>query len=202
MKVVLRRHAPTEWNLESKYLGHTDQPLAPEGVRLAKTVPGDATAARVYTSTLARTRETAAIIYPRAAIVPRRDLMEMNFGVFEGRSSRELENDPEYIAWLDSNCESPCPGGECKRDFTARCRAAFLEILGREVRNGGTTLHILVHGGVIMAILSGFTFPEREYFAWNTAYCGGYELEFVDSGGDKPLRLVRELTADEGTEPA
>lgn len=187
MKIVLRRHAPTRGNLETRYAGFTDESLAPEGVSLAQSVEQDENVGRVFVSALKRARETAEILYPNASLAVRPDLNEMNFGDFENQIHEELVNDDRYLAWLDSLCETPCPGGESKASFTDRCRAAFSSVLAEA---GDDDVHMVVHGGVIMSIMSGFVRPEREYFSWHVGYCEGY---VVEPDGDGHFRLTVEI---------
>lgn len=187
MKVVLRRHAPTQGNLESRYAGGTDESLAAEGVRLAQALDKDESVRRVFVSGLRRTRETAKILYPNAVLLPRSDLNEMHFGAFENRNHEELAKDDRYRAWLDSMCEAPCPGGESKAAFTERCRAAFSSVLAEA---DGGDIHMVVHGGVVMSIMSGFVSPTREYFSWRVGYCEGYVIE---PDADGRFRLAAEI---------
>ena len=190
MKICIRRHAPTEGNLLSQYIGRTDQPLSREGEATARRAGPHGGVERIHTSRLLRTRMTAEILYPDAEIMPCAGLDEMDFGRFEGRGWRELEGDDAYREWLDSGCEAPCPGGEDKEGFSRRCRDAFAAILADEFARGEPELHLVVHGGTIMAVLSAFAEPEREYFSWRAGFCGGYLLECPDPAAERPLRLV------------
>lgn len=194
MLVSLRRHAPTAGNLAKHYIGRTDLPLSPEGVALAGRAGADPAVARAHTSTLRRTIETAKILYPNAAVAPCAGLMEMDFGVFEGKSHDELAGDPDYVAWIGSNCETPCPGGEQKDDFTERCRRAFSAIIEEERGAEAETVHFVLHGGVIMALMSGMVGPERDFYRWRAGYCGG----FVVAGGPGGWRLERDVPALNG----
>jgi broad specificity phosphatase PhoE len=67
-----------------------------------------------------------------------------------------MEDDAAYRAWIDSNCEAPCPGGEARDSFATRtCRA--MEGLVRAAWSRGERLVVVVaHGGTIMAVLDGF----------------------------------------------
>jgi alpha-ribazole phosphatase len=103
----------------------------------------------------------------------------MRFGSFENRNFRDLEADPAYAAWVASGCELPCPGGESREEFTRRCRETFLAIVRSGRDAGAESLHFVVHGGTIMAVMSGFATPERDYFAWRAGFCGGYVLESI-----------------------
>ncbi len=202
MMVHLRRHAPTRGNLQSRYIGASDQPVAPEGYALLTALPCEPLVRKVYVSSLLRTRQTAACLYPNAEIVAISELNEMNFGTFETRSWQEMEHDPEYRRWVDSGCELPCPGGESREEFSTRCAHAFSEILASEYACGSAALHLVVHGGTIMALLSRFALPERGYFDWKTGYCQGFILACADPHREKPLVLTQTLGQEIGGEPA
>ena len=121
MLIYLLRHGQTEYNAQKRYQGQRDIPLSPEGA--AQLCRADFDPAVVYVSTLQRTSQTARILFPEAKLVPVDGLKEMCFGSFEGRNFIEMEKDPEYQAWVKANCESPCPDGERKTDFSDRiCR--------------------------------------------------------------------------------
>lgn len=182
MRVSLIRHAQTRGNLASNYVGWTDEPLSPEGVATARNAARDESVKEVYTSTLSRTIQTAGILYPNAVVFPLEGLKEMHFGRFEGRGWRELEEDAEYAAWLASRCEAPCPGGESKAEFTLRCRLTFSGLIRECGEAGRERASFVVHGGVIMAIMSGFVESERDYFSWKAGFCGGFVIESTDAG--------------------
>ncbi len=67
------------------------------------------------------------VLFPDAELVVVEELKEMCFGSFEGRNYMEMEHDPEYLAWVEADCESPCPDGERRPNFAAHlhglCRA-------------------------------------------------------------------------------
>ena len=79
---------------------------------------------------------------------------------------------------MEGNCAGPIPGGEHPDQFMARCRAAFAPLLERPAE--GTTA-LVVHGGTIMAILSGFARPERPYFSYQVKNGRGYRCSLEDS---------------------
>lgn len=197
MKVTLLRHSQTRDNLLGRYLGHGDLPLCDQGQDLARQVPPRLDVARVHTSTLVRTVETARILYPRAQIHRHPRLMEINFGDFEGKTWRDLEQDPRYRHWVDHLCEPPCPGGEAKADFTRRCVRAFGEILEEEAAQGAEELHLVVHGGTVMAVMSCLATPPRPYFDWSPGFCGGYLLAY-QPGQSRPLALIESIRPKEG----
>ena len=95
----------------------------------------------VYVSPLKRARETASILFPEAVQVVIPELAEMNFGKFEGRNYKEMENDPDYRAWVEGMCLGKCPGGESREEFCARTCEAFLEVLRQVPQNATETFN-------------------------------------------------------------
>ena len=95
----------------------------------------------VYVSPLKRARETASILFPKAVQVVIPELAEMNFGKFEGRNYKEMENDPDYRAWVEGMCLGKCPGGESREEFCARTCEAFLEVLRQAPQNVTETFY-------------------------------------------------------------
>ncbi len=134
----------------------------------------------VYVSPLKRARETASILFPKAVQVVIPELAEMNFGKFEGRNYKEMENDPDYRAWVEGMCLGKCPGGESREEFCARTCEAFLEVLRQVPQNATETFNrnlnietgktwesgetgekisylvIVAHGGTQMAVMNRF----------------------------------------------
>ena len=186
-EIIFLRHGTTPGNKLHQYVGRTDEALSPEG-KAALAEFSYPRADMVYISPMLRCRETAEILFPDAKLIPVHDLREMDFGHFEGRSYLDMADDPEYRSWVDSNCEAPSPGGEVKADFTARCCAAFEAVLAAD---DAKRLIFVVHGGTIMAILSRFGLPSREYYAWSVGNGHGFRLAFDPS--DRMLHLLEEL---------
>ena len=95
----------------------------------------------VYVSPLKRARETASILFPEAVQVVIPGFSEMNFGKFEGRNYKEMENDPDYRAWVEGMCLGKCPEGESREEFCARTCEAFLEVLRQVPQNATETFN-------------------------------------------------------------
>lgn len=175
MRVCLLRHGETAWNAQGRYLGRTDLPLTPAG--RAALGPAGFTPALVYVSPLRRTAETAEILFPGAEQSAVPDFREMDFGVFEGRSWRDMEDFAPYREWVDSGCRSPVPGGESMERFCQRTCAAFEALMDREAEAGEPLLAIVAHGGTQMAVLERFALPRRDYFSWRGPLGGGFVLD-------------------------
>ena len=188
MKVYLLRHGETEYNTQRRYLGRSDIPLSPRG--LADLAPADFCPQKVCISPLRRTAETAKILFPTARLVPIDGLREMDFGIFEGRTSLDMANLPEYREWVDGGCLGRIPGGERKAEFCQRTCAAFSMLADQAADAGEELLTIVAHGGTQMAVLERFALPSRDYFAWRGPYGGGFVLDGSRWRTDRALKLL------------
>ena len=175
MLVYMLRHGETDYNRDSKYQGRRDIPLSENGLKKLKKADFDPDI--VYVSPLIRAKQTAERLFPNARQIDIPELMEMDFGIFEGRSHREMENDPVYRKWVDGMCEDRIPGGEKKSEFTDRVCRGFERIVDSAVDNGRETLVIVAHGGTQMAALERFGLPRRDYYKWIGPLAGGYVFQ-------------------------
>jgi alpha-ribazole phosphatase len=173
VRVRLIRHGQTAGNRLRRYIGVTDQPLSPEGIEAASRCAKDPALDRVWVSPLTRARETAAILFPNARQIVIDGLREMDFGAFENRSADEMRDDPAYRAWVDGMCRAACPGGESMADLSARAAAAFADLL----RQADGDVTIVTHGGVIMAILSQFAVPKKDFYDWYADNLAGFSAD-------------------------
>lgn len=187
MLVYLLRHGKTAWNLEGRYQGRSDIPLCEAGRKALK--PAGFVPERVYVSHMKRAAETAQFLFPGVQPIAVPGLEEMDFGAFEGKSFRDLADDPAYRAWVEGNCTAPCPGGEGREDFSRRVCAAFERLMAREREQ----LVIVAHGGTQMAILERYGRPHRDYFAWQSPNGGGFLLEAEHWEQTRELKLLREI---------
>jgi probable phosphoglycerate mutase len=117
--VYLARHGETAWSLSGQHTGLTDLPLTPNGERNARRL-GDRlkglTVVKVFTSPLLRARRTCELagFGARAEVEP--DLVEWNYGQYEGRTSAEiLKERPGWLLFRDG-----CPDGESPKQVGTR----------------------------------------------------------------------------------
>jgi len=117
--VYLARHGETAWSLSGQHTGLTDLPLTERGERNAGSL-GERlrglTFARIFTSPLQRARRTCELagFGDRAEIDS--DLVEWNYGDFEGRTSADIHQErPGWHIFRDG-----CPGGETPAQVDAR----------------------------------------------------------------------------------
>ncbi|NLL39270.1 MAG: histidine phosphatase family protein [Clostridiales bacterium] len=190
MELILIRHSMTRGNLQRRYVGITDEPLCPEGVELARSRA--AIFPRVeclYVSPLVRCGQTADILYPGVPRTVCKDFRETDFGRFEYKNYEELKDDPDYQKWLDSGGTIGFPGGESMEEACERVLAAFDRMLHDLKEKNISTAAAIIHGGTIMAIMSGRIIPKRSFYDWQLKNCEGYLLLEHENCG---LKLVRE----------
>lgn len=188
MRVWLLRHGETDYNAQQKYLGRTDLSLSERG-RKALT-RAEFSPEVVYVSPLRRTAETAELLFPGARQMAVPGLQEMDFGLFEGKSWREMERLPAYRAWVDGGCLDAPPGGESRAQFCDRICAAVQALLDRATAAGAERLVIVAHGGTQMAALERFALPRRDYYSWNGPLGGGFVLDGSRWGAEGTLTLL------------
>ena len=136
-------------------------------------------------------RQTAEILFPGAKQVQVQDLREMCFGSFEGRNYKEMEHDPDYLAWVQANCETTCPDGERKTDFCNRTCAAFSKLVEENLAQGREVMVIVAHGGTQMSVMERYAVPHKEYYQWCAPNAGGYLLDACDWQKDHILHLIK-----------
>jgi broad specificity phosphatase PhoE len=117
--VYLARHGETAWSLTGQHTGLTDLPLTENGERNARRL-GERlrglTFPTVYTSPLQRAVRTCALAGFGAAAEVDRDLLEWNYGKYEGlRTAEILAERPDWQLFRDG-----CPGGESPQQVGAR----------------------------------------------------------------------------------
>jgi probable phosphoglycerate mutase len=125
----LVRHGETEWSLSGRHTGRTDIPLTAHGreraVELGKFL-AETKFAAVRCSPLRRARETCEIAgYGDVAVVDP-GLMEWDYGVYEGRTSQEIQAEiPGWSVWKDA-----IVGGETVEQVGARADGVIARALG------------------------------------------------------------------------
>lgn len=175
LKIVLVRHSITAGNLAAQYIGSTDQPLCPEGVKLARCAAQSMPQVdRIYRSPILRCRQTAALLYPDQISREIADLREADFGICEGKTYAELAADPAYQEWITSSGALPPPGGESAALFSKRCVAAFCSVLYEMAHDNISCAACIIHGGSIMAIMTALASPKRHFYDWQVDNCCGF----------------------------
>ena len=109
--VTLARHGETAWTVSKQHTGRTDLPLTERGEadarRLGARLRGQRFV-RVWTSPLLRAAKTCELAGFGASAETDADLLEWDYGKYEGRTSAEIH--AERPGW--NLFREGCPGGE------------------------------------------------------------------------------------------
>ena len=148
MTVFAIRHGATEWSLNGRHTGTTDIPLTADGRRLAALLR-PALSGRgfklVLVSPLQRARETCARAGLAAKAIVEPDLVEWNYGEYEGLTPRQIdERAPGWLVFRDG-----CPGGESPEQVAARAD----RVIAR-ARAGGGDVALFAHGHVLRVLVA------------------------------------------------
>lgn len=152
-RLLLTRHGETMWNVEKRLQGHTDIELNATGIEQAEALAARLAGANpvaIYTSDLSRAAKTAAIIKeknPVSELVKTPELRERNWGAFEGKKWREVEEAmPHEIEKLRTNPFDYQPvDGESRADVLARIKKFISGVIAR---HPGDFVVIVTHGGI------------------------------------------------------
>jgi probable phosphoglycerate mutase len=117
--VYLARHGETAWTLSGQYTGLTDLPLTERGERNARRLEErlrGLSFTRVFTSPLQRARRTCELAGFGAVAEIDSDLVEWNYGDYEGQRTAEIR--AKRSGW--ELFRDGCPGGEAPAQAAAR----------------------------------------------------------------------------------
>ena len=213
-RLVILRHGRTAWNAEGRAQGHADVPLDEVGREQAASVAPYVASlgpAALWTSDLARARQTCAYLEEATGLVATEDprLREFDVGLRQGLTVAELaqRHPDEHAAWLRGH-HSDVPGAEGDAAVRARMVPALRSFLDG-MAPGGTGV-VVTHGAAlkvaVVALLGwpdglGVTLRGLDNCGWVTVEelglggrlrLAGYN-ESVRPGHDAPARLPDEL---------
>ena len=175
--IYVARHGETAWSLSGQHTGTTDLPLTERGERNARSL-GERlkglTFAKVLTSPLQRAMQTCTLTgFAREAEIDP-DLVEWNYGEYEGRRTAEIRAErPDWLVFRDG-----CPGGESPQQIGARADRVVNRLRGAE----GDVL--LFSSGHFLRVLAarwlGLDPGYARYFLLSTASLGALAFDHHD----------------------
>jgi broad specificity phosphatase PhoE len=172
--VYLVRHGETAWSLSGQHTGLTDLPLTDRGElnasRLVERLKG-LRFAKVFTSPLRRAMRTCELAGFAAHAEVDRDLLEWNYGEYEGRRTDEIHAErPDWQLFRDGS-----PGGESPQQVGARADRVVKRM--REIQGNVLIFssgHIL---RVVAARWLGLEPDAGKYFLLSTASLSALSYE-------------------------
>ena len=179
MNVFVIRHGETAWSLSGQHTGTTDIPLTDNGRRLAKRlrpILAKEVFARVFVSPLQRARETCELAGLGNGAVIDTDLVEWNYGEYEGLTPKQIhERAPGWLIFRDG-----CPGGESPEQVGARVDRVIAR--SREVEGD---VALFAHGHVLRVLVA----------RWIGLPAGAGQHFLLDTGTLCVLGYYREIPA-------
>lgn len=165
-KVYLLRHGETEWSLNGRHTGVTDIPLTEKGrmaAQLLRPILAKESFALVLTSPLQRARETCELAGLGQSANVEQDLMEWNYGEYEGLTTEQIRlARPGWSVFRDG-----CPGGELPEQVGARAD----RVLAR-VRAAEGNVALFAHGHILRVLAArwiNLSASHGEHFLLDTA---------------------------------
>lgn len=145
-QIWLIRHGETEWSLSGAHTSHTDIPLTENGKRQAGAI-GALLSGRsfslVLTSPMLRARETCRIAGFGGAATIEPDLLEWDYGIFEGLTTDDIRRRvPNWSVW-----SSEISTGEVATDVAGRAR----RVIARATSAGGDAA-LFAHGHILRVL--------------------------------------------------
>src|SRR5437660_445413 len=125
--IYLARHGETAWSLSGQHTGRTDLPLTESGERNARLLGErlkSLTFAKVWTSPLQRAARTCELAGFKSVAEGDHDLLEWDYGHYEGRRSAEIR--AEHPGW--DLFRDGCPGGETPEQVGVRADAVVKRV--------------------------------------------------------------------------
>lgn len=147
-QVYLVRHGETAWTITGQHTGRTDIPLTEQGEREAEQLSLKLKGlpfAHVLTSPLQRARRTAELAGFGERLVIEPDLVEWDYGAYEGRRTADIR--AERPGWR--KFEDGCPGGETLAEVGERVD----RVIARVRALGGNAL-VFAHRDILRVLIA------------------------------------------------
>jgi broad specificity phosphatase PhoE len=157
-RVLIIRHAQSEWNAVQRWQGWIDVPLNAIGEDQARArgrelADAAVTVPTVFTSDLARARRTAELVAEAigAKVVVDERFRERHGGEWQGRTAAEI--DEEWPGWREQwrrrELTAP-PGGESDDEVIERFDIGLAHIAS--ATSDGTDAIVVTHGGMLRLV--------------------------------------------------
>ena len=188
MKLLIVRHAETDWNKANRFQGIVDRPLNENGktqaVLFSKYLfKANPSINKIYSSPLLRTKDTAQAVASRFNLeVNEMDsLKEYSVGIFSGKNIDDInysEDKEIYDNFMIHNNWDMVPEAEKFHSRYQRAIKSLQEIL--KSADSNSCILIVSHGGFMQTLISVLLGSERVW-GFKTNNTGIYEFEITES---------------------
>ena len=182
-RLIVVRHAETDWTRDGRYAGARDIPLNAVGLRQCQATAAalaERAVAAIYATPLERARMSAEIIAKphRLEVAIEAAFREMTFGAWEGMTREEVAATfPELCRlWWETPHLVEVPGGETLAQVRARVVEGFAEL---RAAHEGETAVLVTHGVVIrLLVLDALGLGADRLWSLEASPAGITELEY------------------------
>jgi len=159
-ELILIRHGETEWNVAELFRGQIDIALNETGVKQAELLAGylsTSTIEAIYSSPLQRALKTAELIaiphQLKVNVEP--DLIDFNFGKWQGLSHREVKEryGDLYARWINHPERVKMPDGETLDEVRRRTARVIDKVIKKHMGTVVIVGHRVVNKVIICALL-------------------------------------------------
>lgn len=180
-QVYLVRHGETAWSISGQHTGRTDIALTEQGEHVAQELRArlkGLSFAKVFTSPLQRARQTAELAGFGESAEADPDLMEWDYGDYEGRRTVDIR--AERPSW--GLFENGCPGGETLLEMATRAE----RVIGR-IRALESNVLVFAHRDILRILIARWiALPALEGRRLDLATASVSTLGY-DHGLDEPV---------------
>lgn len=226
MQVLLLRHGRTPGNEKKRYIGVTDESLSALGRKDCENLcslfsfPGGNWESfgkvQVVVSPMKRCQETAEILLHikrrsqeqvlngsyatlggSVEVITDSNLRECNFGIFENKNYIELQQEPLYQQWIDSNGTMDFPKGDCLSTWKEQSVQAFIQQTKAAFQRQVELLIFIIHGGTIMSIMEALEEQRLGYYEYHVENGEGFLLEAKVEDENIKLSRIKAISPKE-----
>lgn len=180
--IHLIRNAICEGNLERRYIGRTESPIAQEGIQqllsLKQAYPYPK-ADMHYASPSTRCVDTLKLLYPQADPEVILETAEYDFGAWENKTAEDLKQDPRFIRWIEGGSKTAPPDGESGDVFFHRISKGFEMLVDTVIHKKHLTSVFVTYSGVLTTLLAAYGLPKASAYDWMCAPGCGYSIRIT-----------------------
>lgn len=189
--LILVRHGITDWNKEGKWHGQTDISINEEGKREARKdveVLKDFRIDKIYTSNLARTKETFQeindVLHLLVPVIEAKDLNERDYGIYTGKNKWQVKEEigEEKFNQIRRAWDYPIPEGESLKQVYERVLPYYKENIEKDLIAGKNVM-IVSSGNTLRALTKYLdNLPDEEISKIQLNF-GEVDIYTIDSNG-------------------
>lgn len=202
MYLALVRHGKSEWNLQNKWTGFTDIPLAPQGEEEAKKASEllkDINFDKAYTSDLKRAQQTLDIILneinqTNIPVIKAPELKERDYGELTGMNKEEAKQKfgEEKFKQYRRSWDVPPPNGESLKNVSERSVPYFKKNILEDLKNGKNVI-VAAHGNSLRSIIKDLDNLTPEQISNTEVATGEIWLYEFDKNGNIVNKEIRSI---------